>query len=188
MVKLDFSVFPILESPRFTLRALSTDDADEMFLLRSDPDLMKYIPRPLATSLEDIHQHIEMMTEMVRKNEGIIWAITYRENTNLLLGTIGLYRINVENSRAEVGYMLLKEYQNKGVISETMDIVLGYAFKHLNFHSIQAVIDPSNIASENVLIKSKFKKEAHLREYEYFDGRYWDSVIYSILKRECIMM
>ena len=53
----------------------------------------------------------------------------------------------------------------------------------MNLHSIEAVIDPRNIASEKVLQKCGFLKEAHLIENEYYEGKFWDSVIYSLLKR-----
>ena len=50
-------------------------------------------------------------------------------------------------------------------------------------HSIEAVIDPENIASERVLQKNGFVKEAHILENELYDGKFWDTVIYSLLKR-----
>ena len=50
-------------------------------------------------------------------------------------------------------------------------------------HSIEAVIDPDNIASEKVLLKNNFVKEAHILENELYEGTFWDTVIYSILKR-----
>jgi len=48
---------------------------------------------------------------------------------------------------------------------------------------MEAIIDPENIASEHVLIKKGFVKEAHIKENVYWDGKYLDTVIYSILKR-----
>jgi ribosomal-protein-alanine N-acetyltransferase len=53
----------------------------------------------------------------------------------------------------------------------------------MNLHSIEAVIDPENSASEKVLQKIGFVKEAHILENELYDGKFWDTVIYSMLKR-----
>lgn len=184
MVVTDFSVFPVLSTPRLLLRSLELEDAEDVFKLRSDPEMMRYIPRPLALDLDDAKKHIEVIKEMIGKNEGINWAITDNAYRNKLMGIIGLYRIDEENSRAEIGYMLLPKYQKKGYIAEAISCILTFAFKEIRFHSIQAHIDPQNYASENVLIKSGFKKEAHLREHEYFDGRFWDTVIYSMLNSE----
>jgi ribosomal-protein-alanine N-acetyltransferase len=40
------------------------------------------------------------------------------------------------------------------------------------------------VGSEKVLLKNGFRKEAHFIEDEYFEGKFWDSVHYGILKRE----
>jgi ribosomal-protein-alanine N-acetyltransferase len=80
--------------------------------------------------------------------------------------------------------MLHSQHHGNGYISESLNKVLSYTFHQLQFHSIQALIDPDNVASENVLIKCGFTKEAHLREHEYFEGRFLDTVIYSILRSD----
>jgi ribosomal-protein-alanine N-acetyltransferase len=53
----------------------------------------------------------------------------------------------------------------------------------MQLHSIEAIIDPENRASERVLQKSGFVKEAHILENEFYDGKFLDTVIYSLLKR-----
>ena len=53
----------------------------------------------------------------------------------------------------------------------------------MQLHSIEAIIDPENFASEKVLQKNGFVKEAHLKENEFYDGRFLDTVIYSILNQ-----
>ncbi|WP_392388845.1 GNAT family N-acetyltransferase [Flavobacterium piscinae] len=103
-----------------------------------------------------------------------------------LLGIIGHYRIQPENYRSEIGYMLLPEYQNQGITSEAINIVLDYGFNVLNFHSVEAVVDPENYVSCKVLEKNGFVKEAHFLENEYWDGKFWDSVVYSLLKRNFV--
>jgi len=53
----------------------------------------------------------------------------------------------------------------------------------MKLHSIEALIDPDNIASEKVLQKNGFVKEEYLNENEFFDGKFLDTVIYSRLKK-----
>ena len=67
MVNPDFSNFPVLQTSRVMLRKLEMDDAPEVFKLRSDPTLMKYIPRSLAVNIDDAIDHIEMIQGMVTK-------------------------------------------------------------------------------------------------------------------------
>jgi ribosomal-protein-alanine N-acetyltransferase len=53
----------------------------------------------------------------------------------------------------------------------------------MKLHSIEAVLDPENYGSARVLEKMKLCKEAHLKENSFFEGRFLDTLIYSILNR-----
>jgi ribosomal-protein-alanine N-acetyltransferase len=182
MLTINFTPFPNLETERLVLRRVNENDANEIFALRSNPETMKYIPRPLVKSIDDALEHIAMIDAKIDTNEGINWAITYKDNPKLI-GIIGHYRIKPENFRAEVGYMLLPEYNGKGIITESVQEVVKYGFNEMKLHSIEAIIDPENFGSEKVLQKCGFVKEAHLRENEFYEGRFLDTVIYSILNK-----
>lgn len=119
MLTINFSPFPILETERLILRRVLPSDVKEMFELRSNPETMKYIPRPLLTNHEEALAHIQMMEDKIETNEGINWAITLKGDDKML-GVIGHYRIKPEHYRAEVGYMILPEYHGKGITTEAV--------------------------------------------------------------------
>ncbi|MBG6188857.1 GNAT family N-acetyltransferase [Flavobacterium sp. CAN_S2] len=182
MLTINFSPFPNLETERLLLRRVDSNDVREILALRSNPDTMKYIPRPLLKTDEDALEHITMIDSKIDSNEGINWAITLKDNPKLI-GIIGHYRIKPENYRAELGYMLLPEYHGKGIVSEAVKEAVNYGFNAMKLHSLEAVIDPENYASAKVLEKNGFVKEAHFKDYEFFEGRFLDTVIYSILNK-----
>lgn len=182
MLDINFTPFPNLETERLYLRRVKKEDVNEIFALRSDKETMKYIPRPLVKTIEDAMAHIAMIDEKIENNEGINWAITLKNNPKLI-GIIGHYRIKPENFRAEIGYMLHPAHHGKGIIAEAIKETVKYGFEIMGLHSIEAIIDPGNFASEKVLQKSGFVKEAHLKENEYYEGRFLDTVIYSILNK-----
>ena len=182
MLTINFHPFQNLETERLLLRRINENDADEVLALRGNPEIMKYIPRPLAKTKEDALEHIAMIEDKIINNIGINWGITLKGNDKII-GIIGHYRIQPENHRAEIGYMSLPEYNGKGYITEAIKAVVAYGFDHMNLHSIEAVIDPGNIASEKVLLKNGFVKEAHILENELWEGKFWDTVIYSLLRR-----
>ncbi len=182
MLEINFHPFKNLESKRLLLRRIIETDVDEIFELRSNPETMKFIPRPLAKTKEDALVHFKTIDENIENNKGINWAITLKGNPKLI-GIIGHYRIQPENHRCEIGYMILPQYNEQGIVSEAIKMILEYGFNDLQMHSIEAVIDPENKASERVLQKNGFVKEAHILENELWEGKFWDSVIYSILKR-----
>lgn len=182
MLTINFTPFPNLETERLLLRRVNENDVNEIFALRSNPETMKYIPRPLVKSIDDALEHIAMIDAKIESNEGINWAITYKDNPKLI-GIIGHYRIKPENYRAEIGYMLLPEYHGKGIVSEAVKEAVNYGFNEMKLHSIEAIIAPENFGSERVLQKCGFVKEAHLKENEFYEGRFLDTVIYSILNK-----
>ena len=182
MLTINFHPFQNLETERLLLRRIDENDIEEVFALRSNPEIMKYIPRSLAKTKEDALEHIAMIEDKIINNVGINWGITIKGNDKII-GIIGHYRIQPENHRAEIGYMSLPEYNGKGYITEAIKAVVAYGFEHMNLHSIEAVIDPGNIASEKVLLKNGFVKEAHILENELWEGKFWDTVIYSLLRR-----
>lgn len=176
----DFSKFPILETANLLLREVVEKDVEEVFFLRSDKEIMKYIPRPLAKTKDEALVHIEVLRKAKENEEGINWAITQKGNETLI-GIIGLYRIEKENFRSEVGYILHPAFQGKGILGEALQKVMEFGFTYCNFHTLTAVIDPRNSASERVLQRANFTKEAHFREDFYYDGEFLDSVHYSII-------
>jgi ribosomal-protein-alanine N-acetyltransferase len=182
MLPINFHPFPILSTERLRLRRISTNDLPGVLAMRGDAEIMRYIPRPLVTTPEEGLAHIATIENAVEQNLAVNWVMTLKDHDDFM-GIIGLYRIQAENHRAELGYMLLPSYHGQGYITEAIGAVLAYGFDVVNFHSIEAVIDPDNIASERVLQKSGFVKEAHILENELWDGKFWDTVIYSLLKR-----
>ncbi|MFZ1750315.1 MAG: GNAT family protein, partial [Saprospiraceae bacterium] len=130
-------------------------------------------------------EHIRTILNVMDKKEGLNWGMHLKNQTNLI-GIIGLYRIKAEHSRCEIGYMLLPEYHNKGLVTEAIQTVLNYAFDRLQFHSVEAIIDPRNYPSEKVLLKNGFLKEGHIKENEFFNGEFIDTMIYSILRKNFI--
>jgi ribosomal-protein-alanine N-acetyltransferase len=180
MSAFSFLPFQNLESERLLLRQITSNDVNEIFELRSNPETMKYIPRPLVTSIDEAMDHIKMIQDKIETNEGINWAITLKDSPRMI-GIIGHYRIRWEHFRSEIGYMLLPEYHGKGLITEAIKLMIKYGFDDMGMHSLEAIIDPGNTASARVLEKNNFVKEAHILQNEFYDGRFLDTVIYSIL-------
>lgn len=180
MLDIQFSPFTVLTTERLILREITTDDAPEIFKLRSDVHAMKYIGRPLHTSVEEALTMIKSVKEGFEKNDSISWAITLK-NENKLIGTVGYYRLKKEHHRGEIGYMLHPDYWKKGIVTEACKAALDYGFNVLKFHSIEADINPDNPGSVAVVEKLGFRKEAHFKENYYFEGKYSDTLIYSKL-------
>jgi len=182
-MNLHFDPFPMLQSERLVYREILDTDVEEIFSLRSDIEIMRFIPRPLAVNLSDAKENIWNMRDTMAKKGGINWGICKKDDRTII-GVIGIYRIEPQNFRGEIGYLLSKEAHNQGYISEAIKVILDYAFNTAGFNSIVAILDPENLPSGRVLVKNGFRKEAHLVQNEFWNGKFLDSFIFGILASE----
>jgi len=180
MLQLNFQPFPQIPTDRLLLREISKTDAADLFALRSNKDLMRHIDRPLAQTMQDALNLIEIIITALKNNEGITWGITLKNNPQLI-GTIGFWRIIKEHYRAEIGYLLMDSLQRKGIMQEAITVVVNYGFNFMQLHSIEANVNPGNTASIMLLEKNKFIREAYFRENYYYNGKFVDSLVYSLL-------
>ena len=67
-------------------------------------------------------------------------------------------------------------------MQEALTEVLNFGFNILKLHSIEANVNPDNIASIKLLERNKFIREAFFKENIYYEGKFSDSVIYSLLE------
>lgn len=181
MLTINLQPFPVLNTNRLTLRQITHNDVNEFFWLRNSEEVMKYIQLPGFKSIEEAKEKINILKKLTTRNEGINWAITLN-NSDKLLGWILLKSIDLVNHRAEVGYLLHPDFWRKGIIQEALTAVLDFSFDTLNFHSLEAYVNPENIASISLLEKNGFVKEAHFKENFYFEGEFLDTGVYSLLK------
>lgn len=180
MLAINFDPFPVLQTSRLILRRPALRDAPEIFAMRSDPECMRFVPRPLVSSREDAINHLELIDSKIRSNEGINWAVTLRDDDRMI-GLMGIYRLSPEDYRGEIGYMIHPEFAGTGLTTEAVGEIVRYGFEELKLNSIEGIIDPRNHASARVLEKNAFRKEAHLRENIFWNGEFLDSVIYAKL-------
>ncbi|MDB5251476.1 MAG: alanine acetyltransferase [Flaviaesturariibacter sp.] len=180
MLPVSFQPFPVLQTERLLLRQLTEADAPGLFAMRSNPDLMRYIPRPLASTTEDAVQLVRHMAGLIDRNEAINWGI-FRAGTDELIGMIGFVRFMPERYRAEVGYMLHGDAHGKGYVSEALRAVLDHGFRGFGLHTIEALVNPANTPSVKVLERAGFDLSGTFRDYIYFDGRFIDSLVFSLV-------
>ncbi|MEP6583603.1 MAG: GNAT family N-acetyltransferase [Ginsengibacter sp.] len=181
MLETKFFPFPELSTDRLLLRRTNDSDLQQILLLRSNDDVMKYIDRKKAKDLNDARDFLKMVDESLNTGNGILWAIELKEKPGLFIGFICYWRLIKEHYRAEVGYMLLPEFWNKGIMKETLSEVITYAFDKMNLHSIEARINPENKVSASLLISTGFVKEAYFKEDYFHNGKFGDTEVYSRL-------
>jgi ribosomal-protein-alanine N-acetyltransferase len=151
----NFTPFPVLETERLTLRALTLEDAKAIFGLRTNKEVNEYIDRKVPRNLSEARAFIDRISTLAENNKGIFWVIASK-STNELMGTIGLRNFEDEEDYAEIGYEINPDYQERGYMSEAFEPVLNYGFQNLELKTIEAFTHKNNTASIALLEKLDF--------------------------------
>jgi RimJ/RimL family protein N-acetyltransferase len=110
-------------------------------------------------------------------------------NSKELIGGIGIVpQDDVNKYSVEIGYWLAEQFWGKGIATAALKEMTQYTFKNFKFNRIFASVFEGNTASEKVLQKAGYKKEATLRKSVYKKQNFLDQYIYSILREECIII
>jgi [ribosomal protein S5]-alanine N-acetyltransferase len=180
MLTPNFDPFPVIATSRLLLREVTVADAMPLFYLRSDAAVLKYLDKAPEKSVDETIALINQVKKNKEDGDGILWGITLKES-DTVIGTICYWRMQKEHYRAEIGYALHPSQQGKGIMDEAIKAVLQYGFETMQLHSVEANINPANEASWKLLERNGFIKEAHFKENYYYNGKFLDSVIYSLI-------
>jgi RimJ/RimL family protein N-acetyltransferase len=101
-----------------------------------------------------------------------------------LIGNCGM-RVRDPALRAgDIGYEFDPRYWGRGYATEVARAMLAFGFDELGMHRIGANCVAENVASAHVLEKIGMRREGHLREHEWYKGRWWDTLVYAIIDDE----
>lgn len=159
----NFTLFPALRTERLILRQLLSSDDKEIFALRSDSNVNKYLDRKPAKSIDDAKIFIRTISENILMKDSIYWAITLI-GTDKLIGTICLFDFSDDNLKAEIGYELKPDFQGKGIMQEAMSKVLNFGIEYVGLNSIEAYTHSENQSSIRLLEKFNFKNNCPAEE------------------------
>jgi len=145
---------PTLETDRLILRKIILGDAEAVFDYTSDPEVTRYV-------IWDTHRTIE-------DSETFLRSVAER----------------YENARAEMGYVLSRQYWGQGLMPEAVRAMIAFGFEKMGLNRLEAHCITENTASARVMEKAGMLYEGTLRQREFIKGAYRDTKIYSILKSE----
>ncbi len=178
---MDWSHLPTINTSRLSLRAISAADVDDFFAVYSNPEVMRYWSTPPLADRAAASKLIEEIHEGFKSHKLLKWGIALRTNDRLI-GSVTLFHPDFTHRRVEIGYALGRAFWGNGHMQETLKAVLNYAFEVLNFHRIEADVDPRNTASVRTLERLGFQREGYLRERWQVNGEIQDAYFYGLLR------
>jgi ribosomal-protein-alanine N-acetyltransferase len=158
-----------LETQRLKLFLFDQQSYDDIFALSSKQEIMQIFG----------HQNDEEYElECARYKGGFsTYNLTIQffqlmeKETNVVIGWAGYHSWAKQHHRAEIFYSLKKdEYKRKGYMSEALTPILDYGKTEMDLHRIEAFVATDNIASNRLMEKYGFQKEATIKHrYQFGD-------------------
>ena len=148
----------ILETDRLILRTWEITDLDDFFEYASVEGVGEKAGWEHHKSKDKSLEILKMFIE-----EKKVFAIVLKENQKVI-GSIGIEELSEKLDKdldnlpgRELGYVLNKDYWNKGIMKEAVSKVVAYCFNTLKLNFLMASYFNHNIASKKVLENLNFK-------------------------------
>lgn len=165
------------------LRPIVPADADALFAVFRDHEVMRYWSSPPMADREEAVRWIEEIEDSFRRRILFQWAIAAGTG-GPLLGTCTLHRWETTHRRAEIGFALGRQHWGQGRMREALTVLIEFCFHDLRLHRLEADTDPRNERSLGLLARLGFRREGLLRERYHVLGEAQDSVLLGLLARE----
>ena len=162
----------ILETERLALREWRPEDAEALFVMAGDAEVMRYVGDGKTWPLERVREWIGRLNESYRTRGFSRWAVVEKASGEAV-GSCGFAPLPW-SGEIDFGYMFRRDRWGRGYASEITPAALSYGFERYGFVEVVASIAPENDASRGVLTKLGFV----YRGNEVMQGEEEESEIY----------
>ena len=170
----------LLLGKNISLRALEPSDLDFLFSVENNESFWEISSTQTPYSKYILQKYIE------NSHQDIYEAKQYRfvicNIDNIAIGLIDLFEYNPQHNRVGVGILIVPKYQSKGFASEALELLIDYAFSHLNVHQIFANITSDNDESIALFEKYNFKKAGLKKDWIFSNATYKGEILYQLIK------
>jgi len=172
-----------LQSKRLKLKEVIWDDAEDVHILFSIPEVDEYntlgIPRNIGETKETIRPMIEAQNSEIRKS--YFWKIVKKESDEFI-GVAGMILSADKFKLGEIYYKLHPSHWGQGYATEVAKTLIKSGFNDFHLHKVEAGVATENIRSIRVLEKSGMTREGLRRKILPIRGEWKDNYHYAIVE------
>lgn len=173
-----------ITTERLLLREFVAEDWPAVLAYQRKPEYLRYYPWVERTPAESqTFVRMFLAQQQVTPRRKFQLAVVLRD-ADQLIGNCGVRVENAAARQGSLGYELDPAYWGHGYATEAARAMLAFGFRELGLHRVWAECLAENRGSARVLEKLGLRREARLRDHEWFKDRWWDALIYGILEHE----
>ncbi|MFI6404447.1 GNAT family N-acetyltransferase [Streptomyces sp. NPDC050548] len=178
---MNLSVKPVLTGEKTVLRPFTESDADGIWQLVQDPEVVRFTFEP-STELTPERLRSWYATRADQPDR-LDLAVT-DPATGELLGEVVLHEWDTTARSCTFRTLIGPRGRGRGIGTEATRLIVGYAFEQLGLHRIQLEVYGHNHRARRVYEKVGFVVEGVRREARLRDGEWADDVLMAILDHE----
>jgi diamine N-acetyltransferase len=170
-----------LVGERIILRPFSKRDLSHIQRWSTDVELRK-----LTGEVAPISQaESEKFYRELRKDENRIWFVIVLKKRKRVIGEAGLLRMFRPWRSTDMTIIIgERDAWGKGYGKEAGRLLLNFAFQHLGFHRVSIGVVGFNKNALRFWESLGFKKEGVERDAHFYDNKFSDGIMMSILENE----
>jgi RimJ/RimL family protein N-acetyltransferase len=173
----------MLRGERVTLRAVERSDLPAIHAVRNDPEVEgRVFAAPLPHSLAELEAQFDAQAaKPAHERDDIVFAIEVEDG---VIGRVILFDADPVSGTIRMGIAIAQDHQGRGLGTEAVDLVLGYAFRDLGARKVWLDVLADNGKAIASYRKSGFVEEGRMRAHYWHDGAHHDAVVMGILRDE----
>lgn len=159
---------PLL-TERLAIRPARETDADDLFAVYGDAQVVRYLPHPAWQSAADARAWLGRMRALEAVGSGRLFVLA-PHGAGKVVGTVLMFRHEPSSGRAEIAYALGRAHWGGGLMREALRSFCASAFERVRLRRMEAEARPENVASNRLLAAIGFTLEGRLRQRWPGDG------------------
>jgi len=149
-----------------------------------DPEIWRYTLVVVKTP-DDMRSYMESALDLQRDGNTLPF-VTIERSSGRIVGSTRFGNYDPANRRIEIGWTwIAPPWQRTAINTEAKYLMLTHAFQKLGCVRVELKTDVLNTPSRKAMLRIGATEEGVLRKHSLvWDGRYRDSIYYSILDEE----
>jgi diamine N-acetyltransferase len=175
-------MYKYLSNNSVTLRAPEPSDLDILYCWENNPALWCAGNSKMPLSRYVLEKYIETAHLDLYEARQLRLIITLTEQSERAVGAIDLFDFDPLDSKAGVG-VLIADLNDRGkhYASESLSLLIDYAFKVLGIHQLYSHVSSNNVASLAVFKKLGFEEAGLLKHWTRWELHYEDQYILQLI-------
>jgi len=164
------------------IRRIGSADYQDLLEYLSDPNVARFQFSP-PYSADQVAALVESQGA-VRVGDPGVALVLVAELKRRVIGDCQLTIHSLDDRQAEIGFRFNPQFTGRGLATQAVSAVLGFAFGRLGMHRVVSCTDVRNERSWRLMERVGMRREAHFQHDSYTKDEWVDDYVYAMLDHE----